>query len=384
MKLPLKLAILGDICPTEDYRTLFDSNSPEKLLGDAAIILKDADLTIGNLEAPATDNDEAILKAGPNLKGLPSDLNILKSAGIDVLSLANNHILDYGVQGVLDTLAHCKKIGIKTVGAGPNAKAAKTPLFLTVKGWHIGILNFAEAEFNLATNESAGANGFDYFNSIKDIQIAKERCDYLIVLYHGGSEHHAYPSPLLQKKCREMAESGADLILCQHSHCIGTYEEEHNSTILYGQGNSIFGYEAGNAEWNEGLIVTVSITEQGERKIDFVLLDATEEGIRRANKKKTDERLHEMAVMSAELKKPERIEELWKEFSLKNAAIYYPSLFGRGRIFTRLNRISNNRLIDLFYSQKKRSKTMNLIRCEAHHEVLHTILKENYAKKNKI
>lgn len=382
MDAPLKLAILGDICPTQDYRSLFDNNNAEQLLGEAASILRGADLAIGNLEAPATASVEAILKTGPSLKALKSDLDILKSARIGVLSLANNHILDYGAQGVLDTLEHCEKLGIHTVGAGSNADAAKKPLFLNIKGRKIGILSFAEAEFNLAAEESAGANGFDYFDSIKDIQQAKKYCDYLIVLYHGGIEHHPYPSPLLQKKCRAMAEFGADLVLCQHSHCIGTYEQLHGSTILYGQGNSVFGHQPGNDEWNEGLLVEVAISGQGEREIEFVLLNATVEGIRLANKQKTEERLKMMAEMSLALKDPGQIEELWKEFSLGNAPLYYPLLYGRGRIFTKLNRILNNGLINLIYSQKERRMTMNLIRCDAHNEVVQTILKEKALKRN--
>lgn len=60
------------------------------------------------------------------------------------------------------------------------------------------------------------------------------------MLYHGGKEYYRYSSPNLQKTCRKMTEKGADLVLCQHSHCIGSYEEYNDSTILYGQGNFIF------------------------------------------------------------------------------------------------------------------------------------------------
>src|SRR5690606_16110631 len=116
MEETIKVAILGDICPTEDYRKFFDSNNSEKVLGGAIHILREADLAVANLEAPATERNEPILKTGPHLKALPRDLETLQKAGINVFSMANNHILDYGPQGVIDTLEVCKKLGIKTVG----------------------------------------------------------------------------------------------------------------------------------------------------------------------------------------------------------------------------------------------------------------------------
>lgn len=381
MERGVKIAILGDICPTEDYRKFFDSNDPEQVFGRAVSILKNADLTVANLEAPATKEDAPILKTGPNLKAVPKDLELLQKGGIDVLSMANNHILDYGSQGVVDTLETCEKLGIQTVGSGRDSKSAKEPFLISIKDKKIGILSFAEAEFNLATSSQAGANRFDYFDSIKDIRDVKEKCDFLIVLYHGGSEFHPYPSPLLQKKCRNMAEFGADLILCQHSHCIGTYEEVGQSMILYGQGNSVFGWEKGNEEWNEGLLVEVELVGESKPVVKFNLLNATDNGIILADEKKTAQRLGKMTEMSKALAYPEQVNALWEDFSRHNAALYYSLLFGRGRVFNKLNRILNNRLIKFFYSDKERMIAMNLFRCDAHNEVMQTILKQNFREK---
>ncbi len=381
MKRTTKIAILGDICPTEDYRKLFDSNDPEQVLSGVVPILINADLTVANLEAPATERAKPILKTGPNLKASPNDLELLKKGGVDVFSMANNHILDYGAQGVIDTLEACEKLGIKTVGSGRDSKAAKEPLIISINGIKIGILSFAEAEFNLATSNQAGANRFDYFDSIKDIKNVREKCDYLIVLYHGGSEYHPYPSPLLQKKCRNMAEFGADLILCQHSHCIGTFEEVDGSTILYGQGNSVFGWEKGNDEWNEGLLVEVELAASNSPVVKFTLLNATKDGVVLADETKAEERLNKMIELSKALSVPEQVNALWEDFSRNNAALYYPFLFGRGRVFNKLNRLLNNRLIDFLYTDKERMIAMNLFRCEAHSEVMQTILKQNFREK---
>ncbi|WKA57758.1 CapA family protein [Planococcus shenhongbingii] len=381
MEEAIKIAILGDICPTKDYRKFFDSQDPEQVLGGAVNRLKEADLTIANLEAPATESNEPIMKTGPNLKALPRDLETLQKGGIDVFSMANNHILDYGTQGVIDTLETCEKLGIRTVGSGRDSKAAKEPLFIPVKDKMIGILSFAEAEFNLATSNQAGANRFDYFDSIKDIDSAKKNCDFLIVLYHGGSEHYPYPSPLLQKKCRNMAEFGADLVICQHSHCIGTYEEVNGSTILYGQGNAVFGWEDGDQQWNEGLLVEITIIGAVKPQIRFILLNANADGVGLANENKAGERLRRMNEMSKALQHSEQVNALWEDFSHSHVSLYYSMLFGKGRIFNKINRLLKNRLIDFLYSDRERMLAMNMLRCDAHNEVIQTILKQNFRKK---
>src|SRR5699024_1436352 len=106
-----------------------------------------------------------------------------------------------------------------------------------------------------------GANPFDPLESFDHIQELKSKCDYVIVLYHGGKERYRYPSPYLQKVCRKFAQKGADLIVCQHSHCIGAYEEFEGSTIIYGQGNFIFN-TLNNEFWNTSLLIKVEITNE--------------------------------------------------------------------------------------------------------------------------
>ena len=132
---------------------------------------------------------------------------------------------------------------LKSYAPRSNKIEAKKPCFVQIGGVTIGLMAFAEHEFNLAGKNVAGANGFDSFESFNEIKESKTKCDYLVILFHGGVEYHKYPSPLLQKRCRKMVLSGANLILCQHSHCIGAMETYKEGTIVYGQGNSVFGYK---------------------------------------------------------------------------------------------------------------------------------------------
>lgn len=369
-----QILIFGDICPDNDYREMFDKNSNGAFSKEIAEEIKNSALVIANFECPATNNTVPLTKCGPALKAEPQDIHLLKNMGFDVLSLANNHILDYGMQGVYETLKLCADSNICTVGAGENKTEAAKPLYYEFGSKTIGIISFAEAEFNLAGDTTPGANHFDPYNSFDLVTEMKKHCDYLIVLYHGGIEHYKNPSPLLQKKCRKFANSGADLVLCQHSHCIGTVEEINGSTILYGQGNSLFGYRQGNDAWNEGLMVSI---EFGVKPVlRFRMLKATKDGIVFASKEESEKRVEEMHKDSEKLNDLLWIENQWLIFSKKQEAMYFPMLFGRGRVFNKVNRILNNKLINKIYSRGKFMVTMNLLRCEAHHEVVQTILEE--------
>ena len=369
----MPIMIFGDICPDNDYRRLFDTKEYGPF--DKSIIkeIQNASLTIANLECPATENTMPIVKTGPNLRANPQDIKLFGRMGIDILSLANNHILDYGILGVEDTILNCRNNNIKTVGAGLNLEKARVPIMVETDEKKVGIISFAEAEFNLATDSAPGANHFDPYSSYELVKKLKSDSDYVIVLYHGGIEHYKYPSPLLQKKCRKFVDSGADLVLCQHSHCIGSEEKFMDGTILYGQGNSCFGFREKDVSWNEGILVMV---DPKTREISRRLLIATADGVFLRSEKESRERIEQMREDSSILSDSSEIESRWIEFCKRQEDLDMPLLYGKNRVFTKLNRILHNRLVNIFYSRKKQMITMNLLRCEAHHEVIQTILED--------
>lgn len=184
MKTDFDIIICGDLCPTIDSEKLFEENNAEALFGDLYNKFGNADFVVGNLEAPLVDEAKPIKKCGPHLKGKPAYIGVLKKAGFHLLGIANNHIRDYGDEGVISTIQQCETSGISTVGGG-SIEQARRPYILTKKGWRIGVLAFAEHEFNIAEGTKLGANLFDPYCSFDDIVQTKTECDFLIVLYHG-------------------------------------------------------------------------------------------------------------------------------------------------------------------------------------------------------
>ena len=160
-------------------------------------------------------------------------------------------------------------------------------------------------------------------------------------------------------------------MLCQHSHCIGTVEKHLNGIILYGQGNSIYGYQPGKPGWNEGLAVFVDLDT---RVVAFRLLAAKADGVCFAERGESEKRITRMLEDSTIVNDAEEMKTRWVQFCQQQAALDLPLLYGKNRVYTKVNRILRNQLVNRLISRKKQMITMNLIRCESHQEVIQTIL----------
>ena len=375
MKEEREIIICGDLCPTKDTKEYFENQDNDSLFNDIMPIFKNADFVLGNLEFVLTDSPKPITKAGPILHGKTSYIKTLKAAGIDAVSLANNHIKDCGEDGVLSTINACNENNIDCFGAGKNLTEAKKPYVKVVNGYKIGFISYAEQEFNVASDTEYGASFLDPYEDFDRIAEFRKQVDYLIILYHGGIEYYEYPSPLLQKKCRKFIEKGADLVTCQHSHCIGTIENYNEGSILYGQGNTLFGYREGDDSWNQGLLIKLMFNHSFKKpELELIPIHATKKGIRCMENTKASELLKRVYERSTNITDSKYIERKWIEFCNTKKSLYLPYLFGFGRYFISLNRILKNKIVSVFYSKRAIRTNHNVIRCEAHNEVIHTIL----------
>ena len=229
----MKMIIGADLVPTESNYKYFELGDAERLIGkELSEKLQAADFTIFNLELPLTDDASPIEKCGPNLIAPTSTIAGLKAIDPHFFTLANNHIMDQGAKGLEATMRVLDQAGIAYAGAGVDLAHAQAAASYVMEreGVRVGIYCCAEYEFSIADENTPGANPFDPFESLDHVKALKENCDYVIVLYHGGKEHYRYPSPYLQKVCRKLVSKGADLVVCQHSHCIGCEEKWHKGT----------------------------------------------------------------------------------------------------------------------------------------------------------
>lgn len=274
----MRILIAADLVPTSVTEKHFEEGNTRALFGDICYLAPQMDRFIVNLECALTNHDGAIKKFGPNIKCTPECVNGIKKLGVTDVCLSNNHVFDFGVKGLRDTMTALDEAGLPYTGIGENDTDSRKPYFFEQDGKRIGIVNVCEHEYTYALPNRIGANPFDPFLTMQDVRAAKAECDYLIVIYHGGKEYCRYPSPRLYNLCHELVHNGADAVICQHSHAIGCYEEYLGAHIVYGQGNFNFvfaGYDCPEC-WYTGLLVELDIND--DAKIKFHPIIATETG----------------------------------------------------------------------------------------------------------
>lgn len=376
----MRIIIAGDLVPTKQNIDLFYNGNIEELMGsELQSIWETADIRIFNLETPLVDKIDPIPKCGPNLFAPTETVNGIKALNPSLVTLANNHIMDQGEQGLQSTLNILSKHNINFTGVGYNLSEASKPFIFRRDGFKIGVYSCAEHEFSIATKDGAGANPFDLLDSFDHIYELKSQCDYVIVLYHGGKEHYRYPSPYLQRVCRKMVLRGADLVICQHSHCVGCYEHYKNSTIIYGQGNFIFN-KHDNEFWVNGLLINVNI--QSSVKVDYVPIITRGRGISIASDHDQKDIISNFYRRSAEILEEGFIRKMYEDFAIRELDNYIRKFLGFNKWLSRIDRrILKGSLLRKKISREYLLTIENYIECEAHRELL---LKGIKARRNSL
>ena len=201
--------IAGDFCITASY-------TDKELLSDSIKELySTADINIVNLECPVNQHgdDYKIIKHGPHLQTTEKIFDFLTQLNITTVTLANNHLLDYGEQGVDSTFRACHSSGITYVGAGADLQEAASYIIIEKNNIKIAVLNFCEHEWSIATNDTAGANPLDIIDNLASIKKAKESSDIVLVIVHAGNEYYNLPRPGIKKLFRFFAENSISLAM---------------------------------------------------------------------------------------------------------------------------------------------------------------------------
>lgn len=376
--MPVRIMIGADLVPTKSNYGLFESGDKKALVGEEILPrLNAADFTIFNLEVPLADKGEPITKCGPNLIAPTATIKGLNAINSYFFGLANNHILDQGFQGLKSTIETLNKAGISHAGAGDNLKDASEPFITEINGIKIGIYCCAEHEFTIASESTPGANPFDPLESLDHVHNLKAGVDYVIVLYHGGKEHYRYPSPHLQKVCRKLVDKGADLVVCQHNHCIGAAEEWNEGRIVYGQGNFLFD----NSEsefWQTSLLIDLMLAKEGDRilsSVNYIPLRKHNETVRLAKEEDAGQILKDFRSRSEEIKDPVKVKKYYRKFADEMLDNYLYTISGKTNVVSRIiNRLSGYKhyksVVYKKYNKKSLAALRNYTECEAHTELL--------------
>lgn len=376
----ISLNIAGDVFLGRRIESIA-IHKPEELFDIKILELFSAsDFNILNLESPLTNtgSEYKLNKSGPNLKASPETIRVLNILKTDLVTLANNHIYDYGNKGIADTLSLCKNNNIATVGAGQTLSEASQTYFKKIKGVTIGVVNIAENEWCNADENRGGANPMNIIANTRSIKSAKELADIVVLIIHGGHELYYYPSPRMIEQYRFYAEQGASMIVGHHSHCISGYEIHNKVPIFYGLGNFLFDSKTEFEGWHKGILLNVQINadkeiawklypyKQGRNNFKVEILEGSEKAeiedkIKRIN-----------TVISDPEKIKDEFEILISNQSNDILSMFSTSYFIDNRYFR--SAVRKMRLERFFLRRAQLKSILNYSRCEAHKDISSKIL----------
>lgn len=240
-------------------------------------MFKKDDLTVVNLETPITTGGVGAANKQFVFKGAPEALDALKSAGVDAVNLANNHTLDQGEEGLLDTLDHLGKRGIPYVGAGRNSKEAYSAQYFERQGIKIALLGFTRVMPHSDWMAGAGKPGiasvYDSAEALKAIAAAKRKADLVVVVVHWGKERMEQYDKTQQALGRSFIDAGADLVMGGHPHVLQGIEPYKGKWIAYSTGNFIFTRSTVPATW-ETAVFQAECSKEGQCSLTLSPMDA--------------------------------------------------------------------------------------------------------------
>lgn len=224
--------------------------------------LRQADLVFGNLEGPISQNGK---NQGSiySFRFKPEAAGALRDAGFRGLSLANNHIWDWGEEAILDTLSNLDGAGIGAVGAGRNYEEANRPYFLDVKNLRVAFLAYTNLyPKGLAAKANfPGVSDFDLEKIKEKVREIKSQADLVVVSLHWGEEYKTNASDSQKKTARSLVDAGADVILGHHPHVPQEVEEYEGAWIFYSLGNFVFD-QGFSDETMGGMLVELRIVDK--------------------------------------------------------------------------------------------------------------------------
>jgi poly-gamma-glutamate synthesis protein (capsule biosynthesis protein) len=328
------ILIVGDLFPTEQNVSFFSKGDIDSLFGKEIVdLFGKADYRVCNLEGALSDHPDKCRKTGP-VKLVPTKaVEAYKKLGIDLCLLANNHATDGGHKGMVETMRTLDGAGIKHIGAGRNEKEIVRSFVQNVGGMNIGFYNVSERMYNKPTKETAGAWLYDEYIVCQELEQLKKECDYLIVIYHGGIEKFPYPSPETKKRFYRMADCGANMILAQHTHCVGCEEWYNGSYLLYGQGDFLLKNFAPGLT-DSGLIIELVI-ENGNVGIKKHLVNSIDNMFVRYNEKQD---LSEFDERSKKVNDDDYVYKQLQKFCDNELQLYLTAFKSPSKLRTRLKR----------------------------------------------
>lgn len=261
------ISFVGDVTQSDVFGEATAARYPEYPFEDVSGIFQSADLSFANLETCVSERGESEKNEGYGFRTSPDFLDVFTLAGLDIVSAANNHVRDFGMEALDDTFVSLENAGLKYVGAGRNSSEAEKLELFELNGITVGFTACNMINMNptwYAGEDRAGIACVDSDNSgeyLEKIAGYDKLCDVLFVSVHWGVEYYNEVTEEQQAFAHSLCDSGADIILGHHPHVLEPIESYKDSVIFYSLGNFLF-YKM-NDEAGETAVFTVEISKNG-------------------------------------------------------------------------------------------------------------------------
>ena len=374
----IQVGFTGDFCPWLRVESEFKTGNWQPLFESVQPFFYQNDLNVLDLECPLTTSISGINKTGPHIKAHPDTAAILKFLNCELVATANNHFKDYGWEGMQQTYTALQENKIGWLGSGANLKEASKTFYWKKDDTTIAFINVAENEWTTTFGEEPGCHPIDLANVFNQIQEAKKTADFTVVITHGGHEHYELPSPRMKKWYRFFVDAGASAVITHHTHIISGYEVYKEAPIFYSLGNFCFDWEGmQNGTWNKGMLVRLNFekTKPITFETEFVSHNNDKAGVFLLNKEQKKEMQIHLEKLNATIADDKKLQQEFDKYVLSWKPImntwFQPY---KGKLMAGLYKRG---LLPSIITKKKKLLFTNLIRCEAHRDIVINTINPN-------
>ena len=275
-----KLSFVGDVSLADNWFVIpkYDAGGINNILSnDILDIMQNSDLMVANSEFTVSNRGTPLKNKTYTFKARKERLSIYEEMGVDLVTLANNHVYDYGKEAFLDMLDSFDEIKMPHIGAGHNLEEAEKPYYFIINGYKFAFVNATRAEKNImtpgATENSEGVfRCYDETNMVNLIKELREETDYIIAIIHYGKEFSHELEEEQINSSRHYIDAGADVVVGHHAHVLQGVEIYNDKPIIYNLGNFIF-----NDVTTETAIFQIIIDISG--KMEYYIIPAIQKNV---------------------------------------------------------------------------------------------------------
>jgi poly-gamma-glutamate capsule biosynthesis protein CapA/YwtB (metallophosphatase superfamily) len=296
---------VGDVMLAGRWAATIRKAGYESPFSAVAAELRSGDITIANLESPIARGGSEYTEKKFRFRAEPEIAAALKRSGINLVTLANNHSMDFGGEALAETLMHLENAGIAWIGAGVNLDEARKMALYTIKGKKIAFLGYSltqPVEFFASRYRPGTTPGFEKI-FVEDIGRARQQADFVIVSFHWGTEGKKGVQSYQQVAAHKAIDAGADVIIGHHPHILRGIERYKTGIVFYSLGNFTFASKSRSAD--ASVVIRLRLNDD-KREAELLPLDILHHRVgfqpQRVSGRQADEVIEHLNILSSPLK----------------------------------------------------------------------------------